>query len=210
MVKYAAFEEYTPEYEQWFERNRMVYEAELRAVGSLFPPGGSGMEVGVGTGRFAVPLGIKVGVEPSGRMRSLALEKGVRVIGGLAENLPFKGSTFTHVLMVTTICFLDNIDHAFKEAHRVLSEEGCLILGFVDRESRIGRQYLQHKEQNVFYRDATFYSTGEILEIMKRTGFHDLYSRQTIFGDLSMITEQEKVKPGYGQGSFVVLRGRKG
>ena len=176
MIKSDPFEKHTSEYEQWFEKNRMVYEAELRAVRTLLPRGHSGMEIGVGTGRFAAPLGIKVGVEPSGSMRSLALKKGVQVLGGLAENLPFKDSVFSHVLMVTTICFLDNIEQAFREAYRVLSKGGCLIIGFVDRESRIGQQYLKHKENNVFYRDATFYSTGEILEIMKRSGFHNFDS----------------------------------
>ncbi|HHO77353.1 MAG TPA: class I SAM-dependent methyltransferase [Deltaproteobacteria bacterium] len=210
MVKSAAFENYTLEYEQWFEKNREAYEAELRAVSALLPQGHSGMEIGVGTGRFAVPLGIRVGVEPSGHMRSLALKKGIKVLGGLAENLPFKDAVFSHVLMVTTICFLDNTDQAFREAHRVLSKGGCLIIGFVDRESLIGRQYLKHKENNVFYRDATFYSTGEVLEIMKRNGFHDFDSRQTIFDDLSMINGQEEVRSGYGQGSFIVLRGKKG
>jgi len=210
MIKSDPFEKHTSEYEQWFEKNRMVYEAELRAVRTLLPRGHSGMEIGVGTGRFAAPLGIKVGVEPSGSMRSLALKKGVQVLGGLAENLPFKDSVFSHVLMVTTICFLDNIEQAFREAYRVLSKGGCLIIGFVDRESRIGQQYLKHKENNVFYRDATFYSTGEILEIMKRSGFHNFDSSQTIFDDLSTINEQEEVRSGYGQGSFIVLRGKKG
>ncbi|MBN2297984.1 MAG: class I SAM-dependent methyltransferase [Deltaproteobacteria bacterium] len=209
MVKSAAFEKYTLEYEQWFEKNRMVYEAELRAVRALIPQGRSGMEIGVGTGRFAVPLGIKVGVEPSRSMRSLALKQGIKALGGAAENLPFKDSTFTHVLMVTTICFLDDVNKAFCEAHRVLSEGGCLIIGFVDSSSPVGQEYLKNKNSSVFYREATFYSADEVIAIMKKTGFHDFESRQTIFSDLPEITGKEVVKTGYGQGSFIVIRGKK-
>jgi SAM-dependent methyltransferase len=210
MSKSVPFQKYTAEYEQWFEENRMVYEAELRAVRSLLPQGHLGMEIGVGTGRFAAPLGVKVGIEPSSRMRSLARKHGIKVLGGVAEKLPFKDSAFAYVLMVTTICFLDDIDKAFCEAHRVLSKGGYLIVGFVDRESLIGRQYLKHKDNNLFYREATFYSADEVFEILKYTGFHDFDSCQTIFDDLSRITELEEVRSGCGEGSFIVLRGKKG
>ena len=209
MNKSIPFEKHTAQYEEWFEKNRMVYAAELRAVQSLLPKGQSGMEIGVGTGRFAAPLGIRLGVEPSKSMRSRALKKGITALGAVAENLPFKDATFTHVLMVTTLCFLDDVNKAFREAHRVLSEGGHLIIGFVDRSSLIGQEYLQHKNNNVFYREATFYSADEVIETMKKTGFHDFDSCQTIFGDLSEITEKEVVKTGYGQGSFIVIRGKK-
>ena len=209
MTKSVPFEKHTTEYEEWFEKNRMVYEAELRAVQSLLPQDQSGMEIGVGSGRFAAPLGVRVGIEPSSRMRSLALRRGITVLGGVAENLPFRDLTFTYILMVTTICFLDDVNRAFREAHRVLSQGGQLIIGFVDRSSLIGQEYLRHKDNNVFYRDATFYSVDEVLETMRNTGFNDFDCCQTIFNDLSQITEDEPVKPGYGQGSFVVIRGKK-
>jgi len=43
-------------------------------VKSLIPEGLNGMEVGVGTGRFALPLGIRVGVEPADNMARIAKE----------------------------------------------------------------------------------------------------------------------------------------
>jgi len=69
-----------------------------------------GIEIGVGSGRFAVPLGIKTGVDPSPRMREIAQQKGVKVIDAVAEELPFENSQFELVLMVTTICFVDNLN----------------------------------------------------------------------------------------------------
>lgn len=59
------FEKYTDRYDSWFDRHKAVYESELMALSELLVHTGTGMEVGVGTGRFAVPLGIKTGIDPS-------------------------------------------------------------------------------------------------------------------------------------------------
>lgn len=128
---------------------------------------------------------------------------------GVAEELPFDDSQFDFVLMVTTVCFVDDINKALMEAHRVLSHGGFLIIGFVDRSSMVGQTYLSHQSENVFYKDATFFSVGELVDIMDQTGFVDLTFNQTIFKTLSDTTRDEPVKTGYGEGSFVVIRGRK-
>lgn len=54
------FEKYTNDYDAWFEEHPFVYQSELKAVSSLWPSSGRGIEIGVGTGRFAAPLGIKI------------------------------------------------------------------------------------------------------------------------------------------------------
>ena len=209
MPKISPFEKYSAQYEEWFENNRWVYEAELRAVKSMIPAGGYGVEVGVGTGRFAEPLGIKTGVEPSKRMREIAQMRGIQVLDGVAEEVPFDDLQFDFVLMVTTVCFVDDIRKALLEVHRILAYDGYVIIGFVDRNSRVGQVYLKRKEKNVFYKDATFFSTGELVEILTQVGFTDLTFKQTIFGNLAETASNEPVTNGYGEGSFVVLRGRK-
>ena len=209
MPKISPFEKHVEQYEEWFAKNRWVYEAELRAARDMIPTAGRGVEIGVGTGRFAEPLGIKIGVEPSKRMREIAQKRGIQVLDGVAEELPFDDSQFDFVLMVTTVCFVDDISKALMEAHRVLSHGGFLIIGFVDRSSMVGQTYLSHQSENVFYKDATFFSVGELVDIMDQTGFVDLTFNQTIFKTLSDTTKDEPVKTGYGEGSFVVIRGRK-
>jgi SAM-dependent methyltransferase len=209
MPKISPFEKYAEQYEKWFEKNRWVYEAELRAVKAMIPTGGPGLEIGVGTGRFAEPLGIKNGVEPSKRMREIAQERGIRVLDGVAEELPFDDSEFDFALMVTTVCFVDDIGKALLETHRVLSDGGLLIIGFVDRNSKMGKIYLERQKENVFYKEASFFSVDELVEYMNHAGFTDLSFNQTIFGTLPQTAEDEPVKPGYGEGSFVVIRGRK-
>jgi SAM-dependent methyltransferase len=209
MPKTVPFETYVNRYEAWFEKYPYVYAAELKAVRELVPEGGFGVEVGVGTGRFAGPLGTQLGVEPSVQMGKIARLNGIHVAGGVAEALPLGCDRFDYVLMVTTVCFLDDIDQAFRECYRVLNRNGCLIVGFVDRTSPLGQIYLTHQNENVFYRDASFYSVEEIIAAMKQTGFRDFSFQQTIFGNLSQVTPDESVKAGHGEGSFVVVQGRK-
>jgi len=209
MPKISPFEKYAEQYEDWFVENRWVYEAELRAVKALVPEKRLGIEIGVGTGRFAQPLGIKIGIEPSGRMKEIAQKRGIQVLDGVAEELPFSNSEFDFALMVTTVCFVDDIDKSLQEAYRILSQNGFIIIGLVDRNSSIGQIYLSHQNESVFYRDATFFSVDELIEIMTQIGFRDFDFRQTIFQALSETTENEPVKHGYGEGSFVVIRGAK-
>jgi SAM-dependent methyltransferase len=209
MPKILPFEKHAEQYEGWFEKNHWVYQAELRAVKAVMPTEGRGLEIGVGTGRFADPLGIKDGVDPSKRMREIAQKRGIRVLDGVAENLPFNDSEFDFVLMVTTVCFVDDISKALMEAHRVLSNRGVLIIGFVDRYSKMGKIYLKRQKENVFYKEAIFFSVDELVEYMNYSGFMDLTFKQTIFGTLVETAEDEPVKPGYGEGSFVVICGRK-
>jgi len=209
MPKIEPFERYEGRYEEWFERNRFAYESELLAIRTLLPESGEGIEIGAGSARFAAPLGIKVGVEPSGKMRELARDRGLEVVNGIAEALPFANSKFDFALMVTTICFLDNVEAAFKEAFRILKPDGCLVIGFIDKDSPIGKLYQQHKEDSVFYKLANFYSAEDVIFHLKRAGFKVFNFTQTIFHDLAEIREVEPVKEGYGEGSFVVIKGVK-
>jgi SAM-dependent methyltransferase len=88
--KRAAFNAYHRRYEAWFRRHPAAYHSELLAVRALLPWEGLGLEIGVGTGRFAAPLGISVGLDPSGAMLAYAIARGVSGIQGVAEALPFK------------------------------------------------------------------------------------------------------------------------
>ena len=209
MAKIEPFEIFPDRYEEWFEVNRYVYESELQAVRQLLPDGGKGIEVGVGSGRFATPLGIKLGIEPSAEMRKIAMSKGIGVMEGVAESLPLEDAQFDFVLMVTTICFLDDIDAAFKETSRVLKPEGYFIIGFIDKESPIGQLYQKHKDENPFYKITIFYSVNEVTQYLKQTGFDSFHFTQTVFHDLTEIKEVEPVKEWYGDGSFVVIRAKK-
>ena len=209
MPKISAFEKHLDRYEEWFEKNEYAYQSELDAVKLLMPKFEKGLEVGIGTGKFAVPLGIKSGVEPSYQMRKIALERGLNVVDGVAENLPFEDNSFDLVLMVTTVCFVDDVLKSFKECFRVLKNNGTILIGFVDRESTIGKIYQANKEKSLFYKEATFYSTSEIVELLYEAGFKNFNFSQTIFKKLDEIKEKEPVRYGFGKGSFIVISAKK-
>ena len=202
----TTFEKHREDYEAWFDEHRFVFESELSAIKELLPLSGNGLEIGVGSGRFAAPLGIRYGVEPSRAMREKARERGIKVIKGLAEALPFGEQEFDFALMVTTVCFLDDMDRAFEEVLRALKPAGCFIIGFVDRESPLGKLYEERKDESTFYKEATFYSVDELVLHLKEAGFRHFTFRQTLFRPLQEISESEPVKEGYGEGSFVAIK----
>jgi ubiquinone/menaquinone biosynthesis C-methylase UbiE len=206
MPKIEAFERYSAEYDKWFDNHADLYTAELEAIRRLVPPAGAeGMEVGVGTGRFAVPLGIKIGVEPSEKMASKARLKGIDVHSGIAEELPFSAGRFDYVLLVTTICFVDDVAKSLREAFRVLKTGGFIIVAFVDKESDLGKQYSEKKETSKFYKDATFFSAPEVLTYLEESGFLITHVLQTLLpGELP-----GTILEGFGKGAFVVIKGKK-
>lgn len=209
MARIQPFEEHSVEYEKWFVDNKFVYQSEIMAIRWHLPKKGRGLEIGVGSGRFAAPLGIAEGLEPSPKMAEVARERGISVTEGVAEDLPFEDSVFDFLLMVTTICFVDDLDRSFREAYRVLKEGGALVIGFIDRESPVGKIYNKFKEHSVFYRMATFYSVGEVLDSLEKAGFRRFSFSQTIFNELKKITAPEPTREGYGEGSFVAIKAEK-
>jgi len=204
MPKTGPFDTYSDEYDEWFDRHDDLYRAELGAVRELLPPpGAEGLEVGVGTGRFAALLGIRTGVEPSQRMAGRAAALGIDVHQGTAERLPFGDGSFDFILMVTTVCFLDDVARSFAEARRVLRYGGCIIVGFIDRESELGKRYDESRETSRFYGDAVFLSAAEVTRLLEEAGFAIAGIRQTLLeGDQSVA-----ILDGCGKGAFVVIRG---
>jgi ubiquinone/menaquinone biosynthesis C-methylase UbiE len=181
----------------------------LNAIKKALPDNGDVIEVGIGSGIFAAALGIKEGIDPSEAMREKAKKKDIRVMDAVAENLPYADKSKDVVLMVTTICFVDDIYKSFQEVHRVLKDDGHFIIGFVDKNSPIGKFYVKQKDENVFYKDAIFFATEELYEILKDTGFKINYTYQSVFGKLEEINKVQKVLAGHGQGSFVVIKAHK-
>ncbi|HHW77581.1 MAG TPA: methyltransferase domain-containing protein [Xanthomonadaceae bacterium] len=210
MPKIAAFEAHAERYEDWFTRNEAAYLSELLAVRAFLPWSGRGLEIGVGSGRFAAPLGIQVGVDPSPAMLALAAARGIEVVVGTAEQLPFPPARFDYALIVTTLCFVDSPARMLAEAHRVLEPNGSLVIGFIDRDSPLGRDYLAHQARSVFYREATFYSAAEVEQLLGEAGFTIHAWGQTLSHSLAETCMIEPLQSGRGRCSFVVVSAGKG
>lgn len=206
MARTEPFDKYLDEYETWFKRHPHVYRSEVEAVRNFIPKKRKGIEIGVGTGRFAIPLGIKEGVEPSETMRNYSLRLGLTVYDGTAENLPVEDELYDFALMVTTICFVDDVGKVSREVQRILKPGGSFIIGLVDKNSPLGKIYEKMKGENKFYRYATFYSTDEIKSFLIENKFHNIEIVQTVFGNLDEIKNIQLFKEGYGEGGFVVIK----
>ncbi len=210
MDKITIFDKYAEEYDRWFDTNSLVYQSEVRAVRMLLPQNGQGVEIGAGTGRFSVPLGITLGVEPSRAMAEIARSRGMTVYDSKAENLPFDDNTFDFVLMVTTICFLEDPLQAIKEIRRILCPSGKLIIGMLDKDSPPGKESLSKKKNSKFYQYANFYSVNRVLNWLKISGYNHIHVLQTIFKKPEEIIVLEPIREGYGEGLFVVISAQKG
>lgn len=204
----SVFDQYAKEYDEWFEKHPAVFESELNALKGYVPKSGNGLEVGVGTGRFAKALGVQFGVEPAAAMRVIAQSRGVNVVDGVAEKLPHPDGSFDFVLFVTTLCFVRDPLQALKEAHRVLKPEGVIVVSIVDKNSPLGMRYSK-STTNAYYRFARFIAASDLEIWLNQVGFKELHSSQTLVADPEKLHKPESPKSGYGEGGFVVFSGTK-
>ncbi|MBS1605736.1 MAG: class I SAM-dependent methyltransferase [Bacteroidetes bacterium] len=208
MITTSPFNDHVEEYEAWFEKYPFVFRSEVAAIKQLLPDRKiqKGIEIGVGTGRFAKALGITDGIEPAPRMREAAEKRGVFVLNAKAEDLPYHTGQFEFVLMNFCVSYFDDVQEAFGEAYRVLKPEGMMIVGFVEKNSPIARLYERRGAKSLFYSGARFYSTASISYKLNKAGFRKQEMYQTLFHLPGRIKTVESARPGRGEGSYIFLK----
>lgn len=202
-----VFDEYYLEYEDWFERNKNIFLSELKLIKSLIPDNLNGIEIGAGSGIFAEPLGIKIGIEPSERMSELAKKRGINIINAKAEEIPLNDNSFDFVLMVTTICFVSDPYKAIKEAYRIIKPGGFIVIGFVPLDSQLGKHHEAKKDKSKFYKNAHFYTFYKIKSILEEASFKKLIARETLFEYTNSYIQD--FKDFNYRGNFVAIKGEK-
>ena len=166
-----VFEDYAADYDRWFDDNAGIYRTQLRLLSMAIPAQGHGLEVGVGSGRFAAPLGIRCGIDPSRRLAEMAKGRGVDVTIGVGEHLPYRSGSFDYAVMMTVICFLDDVAKVLGEVSRVLVPSGTLVVGFIERDGEIFRHYCEEPVKGRFLRHARFRSSDEVIHDLHNAGF---------------------------------------
>ncbi len=199
-----TFNQLAERYDSWFDRHRAVFQSEIKALAKVIPQSGEGLEIGVGSGRFAQSLGIKTGIDPSESLLLMARARGIHADKATAESLPFPDEQFDFVLISTVLCFLEEPIKALCEAKRVLKVDGILIIAELDKNTKLVQGYADEKD-NPFYKEAHFYSVDEILNLLHSSGFIEREIYQTIFSPLEEIKTIELAKPGHGEGSYVII-----
>ena len=186
-----VFDEHAGDYDRWFDEHDDVFQAQVRMLRGAIPTHGCDLEVGVGSGRFAVPLGIRCGIDPSRELLRMAQQRGIEVVLGEGGHLPYRAGSFDYLLMMTVICFLEDVTAVFHEAYRVLRPGGILVVGFIEEGGEIQRRYQHEPTKGRFLRFATFRTVYDTDRFFRDAGF----------------TRVSVVKRTRG---FCVMNGRKG
>lgn len=203
---FEAFNQHAVSYDDWFDAHENEYRLELAALMDLkHNISGVQVEVGCGSGRFAIPLGYDIGMDPSIEMLNIAKARGLSVIQAKGERLPFANDSVSAVLLVTTLCFTKHPERVLLESLRVLNQQGYLYLGFVPAESGLGISYQAKAKNHPLYKYAHFYTTKEVIQMCQTAGFIDFDFRQTLIPE-----HPSTVLNGFGSGGFVAMRVRKG
>ncbi len=122
-----------------------------------------------------------MGLDPAPAPLRLARARGVGVVQGVGERLPFRDGVFGAVLVVVTLCFAADPAALLGEARRVLGPGGALVLGDVVADSPWGEWYRRLGETgHPFYSEARFNTLAEVDRLLERTGFDVVATRSTL------------------------------
>lgn len=185
----ATFDRYADAYDCWFDEAPQAFEEQVAALRRVLPRAGTGLEIGVGSGRYAAGLGIRHGLDPSTALLELARQRGIVTVLGVGESLPYRAGTFDYALMMAVICFMDDLSRSCREAFRVILPGGILAIGFFEREGEIALRERERKPPGRFFRHAKFRSIDEVKSALATAGFSSVILRADLHG-LCLVTAQ--------------------
>jgi ubiquinone/menaquinone biosynthesis C-methylase UbiE len=205
-----VFDQFVDRYDAWYDtaQGSALFDLERASLEPLLRPGvGPRLEVGVGSGRFAAALGVEVGIDPAAAALSLARSRGVHVVRGRGEQLPFREAVFSAVLLVATLCFVADPSLVLAEAARVLGPCGRVVLGVMPLDSPWGRAYkAMGKAGDPFYRHARLLRLADHHRLLNEAGLQVVESRSSLLEGPSDEPVARTVRPGALAGAgFVAL-----
>lgn len=164
------FEKNIDEYDKWYERNKEIFELEIKAIKKVIGKKKikRSLEIGCGSGRFTKALGITDAVEPSKKLaRYIKRNLGIRTKVAYAEKLPYSSNSFDMILLAFVYEFLKDQESALKEIFRVLKEKGVMIIAFLNKNAIDEKRY----KNKLFYKKASFSTLAQLTKMLREVGF---------------------------------------
>ena len=96
-------------------------------------------------------MNIEYEVDVSSGVLVFAKNRRIEVVKGVGEKLPFKDKTFGGVFLIVTLCFVNSPLKVLKEAKRVLTNNGSIILGLILKESPWAHFYEEKGRKVIFF-----------------------------------------------------------
>jgi demethylmenaquinone methyltransferase/2-methoxy-6-polyprenyl-1,4-benzoquinol methylase len=130
------------------------------------------LDVGGGTGRVALCFQERVAqvcvLDPSPRMLAETRQKGICIVQGQSEELPFPDASFDRIIMVDVFHHLLDQQRSARELLRVLSRAGRLVIEEPDVRRRPVK--LVALGEKILLMRSHFWAPGDIIRLFERLG----------------------------------------
>jgi SAM-dependent methyltransferase len=141
------------------------------------------LEVGVGTGRNALPLltNVKpqlVGLDLSLKMLQQAKTKAkpfkenLTLIQADAEHLPLTRNVFDAIVCMSTMHYFSSTAKILQTLRDTMNEKGLLMYGDLTLHERDDKGFLEKLEKTISKSHARYFKPSEIKSLIETRGFH--------------------------------------
>lgn len=140
------------------------------------------LEIGVGSGRNALPILEKIkpraiGLDISKEMLMLAQKKVSLLKGyfelvlGDADHLPFSDKSFDAIVCVSTMHYFGRPEENLRTFSRLLREKGVLVYGDLTLHEKDENRFFDKLERTISRVHANYYAPSQMNALIKANGF---------------------------------------
>jgi ubiquinone/menaquinone biosynthesis C-methylase UbiE len=141
------------------------------------------LEVGVGSGRNALPLLEKIkpwlvgfdlsrGMLETAKTKMRLFKKNLSLILGDADYLPFADEAFDALVCMSTLHYFVSPESILPAFLRVLKEEGVLLCGDLTVHESDDEGFFENLERRLSKAHAQYHKPSEMKKMMENCGFH--------------------------------------